>query len=205
MDNVNSRKLTSQDGFLQLFASADEFTYHLTSAPEDIRTSHESSFHLTVKPGTKKRGAGTQFDVKVHWDVDGRRYVPTPDNLAISVNDYVLWHCERMEGSPPFAVRGQGRSGSFSSSSLGSNAAFTHFFLTPGEVKYQVSGKGTYLIQVTDHRKVEKPEYAKRTADAPVVTIRRGAVTPTKLDIVAGQTVIWVVEEGADVSITSVR
>ena len=201
MDIVNSRLLTSQDGYLQLFPNAGEFLYYLTLTPEGIKTAHESAFHLTVKPGKAKQGAGAQHDVKVHWD--GKCYVPTPERLEIAVNDYVIWHCERMAGSPPFAVRGQGEGGAFSSSSMSATSAYTHFFLTAGDVKYQVSGKGSYTVRVADHRKVK--DYEKRAADAPVVTIRRGEASPRELDIVAGQTVIWAVEEGSGVTIASVR
>ncbi len=68
-----------------------------------------SAFYLTVKPGKAKQGSGVQHDVKVHWD--GTCYVPTPDRLEIAVNDYVIWHCERMVGSPPIrrARTGAGR------------------------------------------------------------------------------------------------
>ena len=201
MDIVNSRLLTSQDGFLQLFSVAGEYLYNLTLTPEGIRTAHDKAFYLTVKPGKAKQGSGVQHDVKVHWD--GTCYVPTPDRLEIAVNDYVIWHCERMVGSPPFAVRGQGQGVSFSSSALRSSSAYTHFFLTPGDVKYQVSGKGSYLVRVADHRKV--PDLAKRAADAPVVTIRKGEASPRELDIVAGQTVIWAVEEGSGITIASLR
>ncbi|MFO1108498.1 MAG: hypothetical protein U1E61_04890 [Bradyrhizobium sp.] len=201
MDILNSRHLTSQDSYLQLFSSAGEYLYYLTATPEGIKSAHESAFHLTVKPGKTKQGSGTQHDVKVNWD--GNCYVPKPDRLEISVNDYVVWHCERMAGSPPFAVRGQSEGDSFSSSSMSATSAYTHFFLTPGEVKYQVSGKGSYLVRVADHRKVK--DYERRAADAPVVTIRRGEASPRELDIVAGQTVIWAVEEGSEVSIASVR
>jgi plastocyanin len=156
-----------------------------------------------VKASKTKQGGGSQHDVKVNWD--GRCYVPTPAELEIAANDYVVWHCERMVGSPPFSVRGKGKKSSFSSSALGPNAAFTHFFLTAGDVIYQVNGKGSYIISVADHRKVEKAEYDRRAADAPVVQIRNGKPTPTKLDIVAGQTVIWTVEDEEGVTIASVR
>lgn len=203
MDIVNSRHLTSQDGFLQLFPNADEFAYCLTTTPEGITTSHESTFRLIVKASKTKRGSGSQHDVKVNWN--GQCYVPTPAELKIDANDYVMWHCERMVGSPPFAVRGEGKKGSFSSSTLGPNAAFSHFFLTPGDVNYQVNGKGNYVISVIDHRKVEKGEYTKRAGQLPVVQIRSGKPTPAKLEIVAGQSVIWTVEEDEGVKIASVR
>jgi plastocyanin len=203
MDVVNSRLLNSQDGFLQLFAEADHFQYYLTLTPEGIASSHESPFQLVVTPGGGKRGSGKQHDVKVHWD--GRYYVPTPRTLEISTFDYVIWHCERMDGSPPFAVRGKGQTGSFSSSALGPNAAYTHFFLSAGEVNYQVSGHGNYRITVTDHRRVEPAEYARRASELPVVHIRRGKPEPEHLQIVAGQTVIWTVEEDTGITIASVK
>jgi hypothetical protein len=205
MDIFNSRLLTSQDGFLQLFAEPDEYLYYLTLTPEGITSTHESPFRLVVKPGERKRGSGVQHDVKVHWDETDRRYVPKPEVLEISVFDYVVWHCERMVGSPPFAVRGKGKTGSFSSSALGPDAAYTHFFLTAGDVKYQVSGQGSYHINVADHRKVEKAEYARRSGEAPIVQIRGGKAVPEQLQIVAGQTVIWTVEEDSGVTITSVK
>jgi hypothetical protein len=205
MDIVNSRLLTSQDGFLQLFAEPDEYLYYLTLTPEGITSAHESSFRLIVKPGKGKRRSGIQHDVKVYWDVAGRRYVPKPESLELSTYDYVIWHCEQMVGSPPFAVRGKGGKGSFSSSALGPDAAYTHFFLSAGDVKYQVNGQGNYQISVIDHRKVEKAEYTKRSGEAPIIHIRKGKAAPELLQIVAGQTVIWTVEEDSGVTIMSAR
>jgi plastocyanin len=204
MDTVNSRLLTSQDGFLQVFAEPGEYLYNLTLTPEGIASSHDRAYRLVVKPGKAKRGSGKQHDVKVYWDEAARCYVPKPEALEISTHDHVLWHCERMVGSPPFAVRGRAGKASFSSSALGPDAVYTHFFLTPGEVKYQVNGQGNYRIDVADHRTVEKTEYAKRAAEAPIVQIRKGKAVPDKLQVVAGQTVIWTVEEDSGISITSV-
>lgn len=205
MDTVNSRLLTSQDGFLQLFSEADEYQYYLSLAPDGMELSHENPFRLIVKPGKAKRGSGTQHDLRVHWDEANRRYVPHSEALEISAHDFVLWHCEHIVGWPPFAVRGKGRKGAFSSSALGPDAAFSHFFLTAGDVRYQVNGRGNYRIQVADHRKVEKDEYTRRAAEAPIINIRKGTPVPEHLQIVAGQTVIWIVEEESGVTITSAR
>ncbi len=203
MDTVNSRLLTSQDGFLQVFAEPGEYLYKLTLMPEGTASAHERSYRLIVKPGKGKRGSGRQHDVKVYWDEDTRCYVPKPESLEISTFDHVVWHCERMVGTPPFAVRGNAGKASFSSSALGPDAVYTHFFLSAGDVKYQVNGQGNYHVQVADHRKVGKAEYAKRAAEAPIVQIRKGKAVPDKLQIIAGQTVIWTVEEDSGIAIAS--
>jgi hypothetical protein len=201
MDILDSRQLTNHDGFVQLFAQDDVYEYHVTSMPRGVAPQHEPAFELEVKTGGKQKGSGAQHQVMVSWDQRGSHYVAKPARLEISQNDFVIWHCERMVGSPPFRVVGKGRKGSFDSASLGPNAVFTHVFLEAGLYTYQVNGVGAFEIDVTDHRKVARDVYLKQAATAPVVLIKGGKPDQDRLEIVAGQTVVWAVENDAGVVI----
>lgn len=195
MDILDSRRLTNQDSFLQLFAEPDVYAYYLTSAPRGLTPQHEPAFELEVKAGGAKKGSGVQHRVKVVWDQASQHYVADPPRLEISQNDFVVWHCERMFGSPPYRVAGKGRNGAFDSTALGPNAVFTHFFLQPGLYAYQVNESGRFTVEVIDHRKFASEVYQKRAAQAPVVHIKKGKPDPDKVEIVAGQTVVWTVED----------
>ena len=203
MDFLDSRHLTNHDGFVQLFSEDDVYEYYVTAVPRGIIPQHEPAFYLEVKPGGAKKGGGQQHRVKVAWNPAARRYEADPARLEIAQNDYVTWHCERMAGSPPYAVRGKGRKGSFDSAALGPNAVFSHFFLRPGSYVYQVNGAGKFTVEVRDHRDLAADAYAKRASKAPVVQIRKGRPDHDKLDVVAGQTVVWVVEDETDVVIST--
>src|SRR5262249_55026178 len=92
-------------------------------------------------------------------------------------------------------VRGKGKTGGFDSAELGPHAVFTHFFLQPGTYAYQINGKGDFRVDVVDHRKMDHATHAKRASSAPVVTIRKGKPDVARLEVVAGQTVVWAVED----------
>jgi hypothetical protein len=201
MDILDSRYLTSQDSFTQLFGEADTYEYRVTAAPRGLTPKHEPSFRLTVKSGKTKKGAGQQHRVAVIWDAAARHYAVEPRHLEIDQNDFVTWHCERMAGSPPYAVRGTGAHGSFDSAALGPNAVFTHFFVQPGAYQCRVNGGKACAVEVIDHRQVAAETYSKRTQEAHVVQIKKDGPDRGRLEIVAGQTVIWTVENEEDVVI----
>jgi hypothetical protein len=205
MDRINSRHLTNHDGFLQLFTAPDLYKYYVTAAPRGVTPAHEPVFELEVRPGGAERGRGTQYRVKVVWDARTHHYRADPPRLAIEQNDFVLWHCEEMVGSPPFGVRGQGRDGAFDSGSLGPHAVFTHFFLRPGCYAYQVNGEGEFQIDVVDHRELAPEHYRERVKAAPVVNIRGGRPDRERIEIAAGQTVVWTVEHDEGVVIAAVQ
>jgi plastocyanin len=203
MDSIDSRHLTNHDGFLQLFTEDDVFQYHVTAAPRGLTPQHEPAFELEVKPGGSKKGAGTQHRVAVAWDPVNGHYVADPPRLEIAQNDFVMWHCDRMVGTPPYRVSGKGRKGDFDSTALGPNAVFTHFFLQPGSYDYQVNGRGAFGVEVLDHRALPSNDYLKRAAVAPVVQIKKGKPDPARIEVVAGQTVVWAVENERDVVIAA--
>ena len=203
MDFLDSRHLTNHDGFVQLFPAADVFEYFVTSVPAGMTPQHEPKFHLEVKAGGAKKGEGKQHGVKVVWDAAAMHYVAHPSRLEIAQNDYVAWHCERMVGSPPYSVRGRGQHGSFSSASLGPHAAFIHFFLQAGRYTYQVNGAGAFVVEVLDHRKMDPEVHAKRAAGAPLVKIVRGRPDQSEVEIVAGQNVVWLIDEEQHVTIAA--
>jgi hypothetical protein len=201
MDFLDSRHLTNHDSFVQLFPAADVFEYFVTSVPAAMTPQHEPKFYLEVKPSTAQKGEGRQHVVKVVWDPRAMTYTADPPRLEIAQNDFVTWHCDRMIGSPPYSVRGRGQQGSFSSASLGPHAAFMHFFLEAGRYAYQVNGAGVFIVEVLDHRKMDPEVYAKRAADAPLVQIRRARPDPREVEIVAGQTVVWLIDEEQGITI----
>jgi plastocyanin len=203
MDVFDSRRLTNQDSFGQLFPQPGTYEYFVTAAPGTMRPSHERGFRLSVQGAGVRKGEGSQHLVLVYWDEQARQYTVDQPELEITPNDHVTWHCERMTGSPPFAVRGEGDKSSFNSASLGPHAAFMHFFLTAGTYAYAVNGSGEYFVEVIDHRKLDGEVYSKRAADAPLVMISQGRPDKAHIEIVTGQTVIWMVEEERDVFISS--
>jgi hypothetical protein len=212
MERFDSRHLTDQDSFCQFFERADEYIYLLSQLPPGINAENALRFSLKVRPGGASKGAGKQHDVKVYWDADRRCYRADPDGLEIKTNDYVMWHSERVREIAPYAVHGVGKSGSFTSSSLGPNAGFSDLFLAAGSYDYEVSGRGPYSISVLDHRIMAPDEYKHRASTAPLILIRNGVPILSEknvpkggsVEIVAGQTVVWLAEDDREIVISSV-
>jgi plastocyanin len=201
MDFLNSRHLTDKDGFAQLFTVADEYIYHLTTAPQGVKSLGEPDFTIIVLAAVTPRGAGKQHDVAVAWDAGRRGYDANPAKLEISQNDFVLWHCDRSSGLPPFAVRGEGSHGSFASDAMGPTAGFTHVFISPGNYSYTIQGKGSHSVAVSDHRRVTQEVRQEQWRKVPEVIIRGGEATPARVEIISGQTVLWSVESDHGITI----
>ena len=109
--------------------------------------------------------------------------------------------CRAEPGQPTCFILGQrGDKVEFDSRRLRTQQAFTHFFLTAGEHSYHM-GRGIYQISVTDHREFAVEEHKARASDAVVIIVNGGDPSLKHAKIVTGQTIIWAVEKGENVSI----
>jgi len=200
MDFLNSQHLTSQDSFVHLFRDAGDFTY---SAPvSDYAQSKQGT--ITVQKAKTAVGKGTQHEVVFHWDTSARSFVPREEDLRKSIqqNDFVLFRfCRAEPGQPTCFISGlRGDKVEFDSRRLRAQQGFTHFFLTAGEFSYHL-GRGIYRISVTDHREFTVEDHKSRASDAVVIIVNGGEPSLKHAKIVTGQTIIWAVEKGENVSI----
>jgi hypothetical protein len=200
MDFLNSQHLTAQDGFIHPFREAGTFSY---SAPVSDFGKTKSGM-ITVEEAKTAIGKGQQHDIMFHWDTSARLFVPRDEDMkkVIKQNDFVVFQfCRPEVGQPTCFIAGrQGEKAEFDSRHLRTHEAFTHFFLTAGEHAYQL-GRVTYRISVTDHRQVPAEDYEKRASEALVITVSGKDISVKHAKIVAGQTIIWAVEKGENISV----
>jgi len=206
MDFLNSQHLTAQDGYLHVFRQPGVYRYGIGRIDTEFdATGGEADFVIEVTEGASQPGDGVQYEVVVRWDAATRQLIPEPARLSLATNDFVLWRVEgATPGFPPYRVRGLGPDQrAFDSRSLGQHDVFTHLFMTPGEYRYSVLGKGQGSVSVRDHRQVP-PEVAERlAAEAPLVSITGLQPDPPRVEIITGQTVIWLVVQGDQATIAS--
>ena len=201
MDFLNSRHLTPQDGFAHLFRKPGEFTYW--ALPSDADEGAEAGIIIVSGAGAPE-GKGKQFDVVLRWDAAARRFIPRgPDaRLALQPNDFVMFQFEAgVPGQPPCAiVARQGGAVECDSRRMQTHDAFVHFFLEPGDYAYRLGGSH-YRIGVRDHRPMPEQEHQRHVAQPLVITVEGTAAHVPHGHIVAGQSVVWLVERGEGVQV----
>jgi hypothetical protein len=204
MDFLNSQHLTTQDGFVHPFREAGTFSYF--ASVSDFSRSRSGT--ITVEEAKTAMGEGEQHDIMFHWDTSARLFVPRDEDMKkiVKQNDFVVFQfCRAEPGQPTCFVAGR-RAGKaeFDSRHLRTHEAFTHFFLTSGEHSYHL-GRGTYRVSVTDHRLVTAEEHKKRASEALMIMVSGTDVSVKHAKIVAGQTIIWAVEKGENISVEEAR
>jgi hypothetical protein len=201
MDFLNSKHLTSHDGYLHPFREAGSFTY---AALVSDANEWEKAGIIIVSGEGNPEGEGEQHDVVLRWSVERRQYVPREADLrkAIKPNDFVMFQFdEAVLGQPPCFILLQDDQRTVADSRrLQRHEAFTHFFLTAGDYAYRV-GRREYRLRVEDHRRFSTEEAEKRAQELLVLTVNGDDLSEHRGEIVAGHSVIWFVESGEDVSI----
>lgn len=206
MDLLNSQHLTYQNGYLHVFRHPGTYTYRCTILPQGFGGQPGSTYSIEVTDTGHPAGKGTQYEIVMRWDGKERAYHPEPAQLKIGVNDFVLWRVETQEaGIPPYGILGmtEKEEVAFDSRSLATHDVFTHLFMAPGEYRIAVNGKAAGRIQVRDHRELEPEVYDRHLKSAVLVRILGGKLEPESAKIVAGQTVLWFVEDGKNVTIAA--
>ncbi len=208
MDFLNSQQLTYQDGYLHVFREPGDYEYRILFLPPGFEGSEtERRYVIQVRDNGSSAGKGKQQDVVLRWDANLHSYQPDPERVTISRHDFVLWRVETSTPTaPPYSIRGESSSGvEFDSRALRKHDVFTHMFMLPGEYRYLVNGRAEGVVTVRDHRSLSSESYMEQASKAPLVHIADGRPNPHSLEIVAGQTVLWFLEEGERVTIEARR
>ena len=201
MDFLNSRHLTSHNGYVHPFREAGVFQY---AAMVGTHRESTESGQITVEPGGAGEGEGEQHDIVLHWEAAAGRFLPNEfeRSKTIKQNDFVVFQFEAAGfGQPPcFILVQQGGRTVGDSRSLRKHDAFTHFFLEPGDYTYTL-GRASYRVSVADHRDAAAGDEHARAGQPVLIMVNGEDVDVRHVRIVAGQTVIWAIESGENVSI----
>jgi plastocyanin len=215
MNSLDSRFLRLGDCFAQKFSKPGTFKYIVTAGTGSCLSAAEGEYTIVVTSGSsgkakgkeKKSSESGQQNVVVRLK-DGS-LVAEPTRLEISVGDTVLWHTPDA-ATPGFAVIGEGKEGSFSSGALAVEAVYSHAFGVPG--KYQwVDAHGSSLRGeiIVEQMEVKQRDDCRKWIDSlskgTLIHVVGGKAEPSKVKIIAGQTVFWAVEKAAGISITDSR
>jgi plastocyanin len=208
MDFLNSQQLTYQDGYLHAFREPGDYVYRVSFLPPGYESSESGrTYTIHVHEGDNSAGQGRQQDIVLRWDASLHRYEPDPESVTIDTHDFVIWRVETSTpAAPPYSIRGEGSSGAvFDSRALGQHDVFTHLFMAHGEYRYQVNGRAGGVVIVRDHRELPYEAHVEQASKAPLIHIVDGQPTPDRTEVYAGQTVVWFIEKGERVTITTSR
>jgi hypothetical protein len=201
MDALNSRRLTAQDGFAHPFQKAGEFTFSALASHADRG---ETTGIIIVSGEGAPDGRGKQFDVLLRWDAAALCFVAaTPETrLELRPNDFVMFQFgTALPGQPSCAisVRQQDRV-ECDSRAMRTHDAFIHFFMQPGEYAYTL-GDRRYRISVADHRTMPESEHQRQAAQPVVILVNGHNASVPHAHVVAGQSVVWAMEQADGVQI----
>jgi hypothetical protein len=104
-----------------------------------------------------------------------------------------------------FAVRGQMGEEFVSSASLRTESVFTHAFGLPGTYEWADANGSGLRGQVrvgTPRAAAGHQEWLSRLGEGTLIHVRGDQAEPDSIDILAGQTVVWAIEDAPGVSIT---
>jgi plastocyanin len=205
MHSLDSRSLHYVDCYAQRFAEPGTVRYELiTPAGVCLPIGTET---FTIEVADAGPGKGAQHTVVVRRTERGLR--PDPEDLQIEAGDMVLWNTpDAAVGG--YVVRGEGAGGGFDSSAIRHEAVYTHAFGSPGTYRWiDAHGSGVggeVIVESLDCRDAEEAvRWQKALASGTLVTIRGATAEPQRVQILAGQTVFWSVENGDGISITDAR
>jgi hypothetical protein len=201
MDLLNSKRLTTHDGYLHPFREAGTFTYAALLSDLEARTAAGT---IVVSAECNPAGKGAQHEVIFHWDAQQRRYLPREEDLhkQIKANDFVVFQFDAaVPGQPPcFVLIETGGEAAADSRRLRRHEAFSHFFLKAGDYAWRI-GKASHHLRVVDHRELSAEDATRRWGTPLLIMVNGETKGPRKDEIAAGQSVIWAVESGENVSI----
>ncbi len=204
MNDLDSRFLRLGDCFAQRFSKAGAFKYILTQTGGDYAALGGDTYSISVEPD---KGSGTQHNVVVRQR--GKTLVAEPADLVIHSGDTVLWHT--MEAATPgFAVVGQGALGNLNSAALTAEALFSHAFGIPGRYEWtdangggargEIEVRGFEMRQQKDQKK-----WLAALAKGTVIKVTGDKAAPARVEIMVGQTVLWLVDKAPGITVTDSR
>ena len=209
MNDLDSRSMRYTDCYMQKFSTLGTIYYQLTTAAGTclpVDTDSAFTIEITERYSGSSR-EGRQHNVTISRK--GNQLIAEPAHLKIEAGDAVLWHTPDATITN-WMVRGEGDAGSFSSSAMTVDALYTHAFGTPGEYEWvdanhgQVSG--TVIVRSLDSRDPEQcRDWFASLEQGTVVLVDGDRAEPSKLEILAGQTVFWAVQKADGISITDAR
>lgn len=204
MDALDSRLLHYGDCFAQQFPSTGDLSYWVSrTGASTPRPDRELASIKVVAPqaGEEHR----QHDVTVQLDGD-QLGVDHTSKLRIAAGDVVVWHAADASVGY-FAVSGHGSNFAFDSRALTAGSLYTHAFAEVGSYAWSDPGHGHLRGRIT----VRAPEASNddpigqwfaQLCEAAIVSVRARSADPPELEIVQGQAVAWIIEEGHGISIT---
>lgn len=205
MNSLDSRLLQYVDCYAQRFAEPGTVEYELTTLAGTCLPLGTETFTIDVAEAPQRKGV--QHTVVVRRVEGSLR--PEPARLQIEAGDMVLWNTPDASGAG-YVVRGEGAGGGFDSSALRHEAVYTHAFGLPGTYEWRDahgSGlRGEVVVELLDCRDTKAAaRWHKALKSGSLVTIRGKTARPRRVEILAGQTVFWSVENAEGISITDAR
>ena len=201
MSTLDSRSLGYTDCYAQRFAQAGNVEYHIVRGSFRLMDDTNETFVIQVADRTGKH---PQQHVVGIDEIDGH-LTADPARLEIAPGATVLWHAKN-PATARFSIRGTGPTGPFDSSRLTAEALFTHPFGLAGEFAWaDANGSplgGIVLVNTAADGQGSIDDWRTRIQQASVVTIRGTKAEASRVEVVVGQTVAWIVEEAPGISIT---
>ncbi len=202
MNTLDSRFIRLGNCFAHRFSAGGTFAYALSPIPTSLAAHHgerpDQAVIVAAGHGEKQR----QHHINV--TVADGELTARPAELHVSAGDLVVWSADRSV-TFGFRVRGRIEDELVDSASLRTESIFTHAFGLPGSYEWADANGSSLRGQVrvaTADTAAGHEEWLGRLEQGTLIHVRGDRAEPETVDIVAGQTVVWAVQDAPGVSIT---
>jgi plastocyanin len=207
MNTLDSRFIKLGDCFAHRFSAPGTFAYALSPIPSSFAAHHdEPPAQAVIVTGRDDDEAAAQRQHHVNVSTVDGQLRATPAQLRVRAGDLVVWSGDR---SVTFGFRVRGRIGDegIDSASLHTESVYTHAFGLAGTYEWADANgsglRGEVRVSMPEAAKGQE-EWLSRLSQGTLVHVRGDRAEPGSVDIIAGQTVVWAVEDAPGVSITDV-
>jgi len=192
---------------MQKFSAPGQFIYELLPSTVAGLGHDEDQFVIEIRSKESKAADSNQHHVKVQRR-DGK-LIADPPRLQIEAGDVVVWNTPDSSVAG-YVVRGEGKTGRFSSDAMQKEAIYSHSFGIPG-IYYWLDPHGGPSNGVIEVQPVDASDeqaatqWREKLAEGTVILVSDKKVTPAKVKILIGQTVFWAIEKASGIAIVDAR
>lgn len=204
---LDSRVISPVARFAQCFTQPGLYRYGFAPLVLGRANTANMPFTINVKATGEPKRAGKQHDVIIGQDCG--RLTPDRAELDIEVNDLVSWSaCDT--STPGYSVSGYSETHSFNSAAMTVGAIYVHAFGSAGDFDWKDANghslSGQVRVTMPPATTAQEMEaYRDRLAKPAVVVINGEKAEPSKVEIVVGGVVYFIVEHAEGITITDCR
>lgn len=206
--NLDSRLLGYGECYAMKFTDSGKAIYRVQALGGQSFSSNEDFFSIDIMESKRKKGNEQQHTVTIKRK--GNQLYAEPEHITINENDIVLWHTDDASINTFSISSDDSCKIHFDSAKINNYSVYSHAFGSEGDYHWtdaygsKISGSIKVVSPKCTNQSDQK-KWLKSLSKENLITINGNKVSPQKLKIMTGQTVVWAIEKTSGISITDLR